>query len=379
MVARRIALASLLLLVVLATTELCLAVMLSENRHKQATASLIVLSRHQGPMLQARATANQASWSYETEWVLRNAREYPDLQSLEVKDSTTSLISLDMGNPPPEWMLARISHTPDPMQPVVWTMAYRIFAASDLVLMARIGLMGFLTWLCACLLITLISRPSRPRPVQMAEGATEPADSSPAAHEAPAVYEDSEIHDASPAAAPGEETVQAPAAKPEAPTSLPVVIEHSREQDFLYRLERELSRAAENALDLSVALIRADALREQADKAAKVLLAEFTHDDLLFRVDNRTWAIILPHNDLDQAMARIELFLRKVMAKAEEAALFGQASAGLSSRSGRMVEARRVYREAGIAVRKADPASGRIAGFRADPSRYRNFLTHHKI
>lgn len=151
----------------------------------------------------------------------------------------------------------------------------------------------------------------------------------------------------------------------------------AHEKDFLYRFEKEISRSAEHALDISLCLIKNQLAAWDSHDPIEALYKEFVHDDLVFELKQQTLAVILPHHDIDQAMARMELFLRKAHGPAQE--FFDACIIGLSSRSGRLVEAKRVYHESMIALKKADPKIGRMVGFKADPAKYRNFLTHQKV
>jgi hypothetical protein len=348
------------MIVLITIAEFCGAVILASNNHAQAKAVLHKLSAHQTPLLDAMLNGNRAVYDYESAWILRNAREYSNLHSLELRHQNELVLQLAMDDHSLPWLINTVVHTPDPTRKAQWVMRFQALHSGDYILLIRIGLIGIISWIAIALIMALAS--TAPRPVAKIE---------------PRSMAELDVTTAPPATSSDTFGLDNSPESPAFPS--PSHSDKKIEQDFLYRLEREIARSAEHALDLSICLLRSETIRSESGKAHTILLNEFTHDDLIFKVDNRTYAVILPHNDLDQAMARVELFLRKTLAKPEEANIFQSATAGLSSRSGRLVESRRVYREAGIALRKAEPNAGRIAGFRADPGRYRNYLTHHKI
>jgi hypothetical protein len=127
------------------------------------------------------------------------------------------------------------------------------------------------------------------------------------------------------------------------------------------------ARSAEGARSAGVAAARAS--------IAKLLRETFTSHDLLFEIDEDSFAVILPDTDIDQAVKSLE----GVRRKAAGAAVEGKArtlSIGVSSRAGRLVEEKTLLEEGGIARVKASREGGnRVVGFRADPARYRRALS----
>ncbi|MDR3130422.1 MAG: hypothetical protein LBU18_02645 [Treponema sp.] len=142
------------------------------------------------------------------------------------------------------------------------------------------------------------------------------------------------------------------------------------------RLDSELHRCASIEQDLTLmiaAFSGEDALTgEQYNEFAGMAVNFFNLRDLIFENGERGITIILPNMDLDQGLARAEDF-RSYLAPAFEG--LPDFRIGLSSRSGRLVDAGRLFFEAGEALRKAlrDPASPIIA-LRCDPEKYRAFL-----
>jgi hypothetical protein len=152
-----------------------------------------------------------------------------------------------------------------------------------------------------------------------------------------------------------------------------------REELVRERLAGELRRAAAGG---DLALIAAELnnrgisdevlYRRFAGEAARF----FGDRDCVFERGGQGISVIIPGVDLDGALAKAGEFHRLILAAYP--ALFPDESGlciGLSSRSGRAVDADRLLFEAGTALQKAlqDPASPIIA-FRIDPEKYRAFM-----
>jgi GGDEF domain-containing protein len=114
--------------------------------------------------------------------------------------------------------------------------------------------------------------------------------------------------------------------------------------------------------------------------AAGLLLGEFSHEDLIFEFGSDTFCVILPQHDLDQAIVRSELVMKKAEGlKEKEFKKPFEITVGLTSRNGRLLDASRFMKEGQVALRKASREEGRIVGFRPDPVRFRNFLRHQRV
>jgi len=145
------------------------------------------------------------------------------------------------------------------------------------------------------------------------------------------------------------------------------------------RLDSELHRCASFEQDLCFLLI--ETTNEQAWVGAYKVFAEiavsfFTFRDLIFERDNRGIAVILPNVDLDHGIGMAEEFSRKLKRNpAIPGTAHGKLKVGLTSRSGRLVDAERIIVEAEQALLKAihDPSS-EIVAFKSDPERYRAFI-----
>jgi hypothetical protein len=102
----------------------------------------------------------------------------------------------------------------------------------------------------------------------------------------------------------------------------------------------------------------------------------FTLRDLIFERGDRGISIIYPNIDLDMGFAKSEEFHNRILSKYSGA--FRDKTdlcIGLSSRSGRLVDAERIVFEAAEALERAlaDPVS-HIVAFKSDPEKYRAFV-----
>jgi GGDEF domain-containing protein len=142
------------------------------------------------------------------------------------------------------------------------------------------------------------------------------------------------------------------------------------------RLESELHRCASTEKDLVLILIELTRVKngELYKQAAEEAVAFFTSRDLVFEYGEYGIAVILPGADLDTGLAKSENFFQRVAEKISQDAA-SNLFIGLSSRSGRLLNADRLLLESGEALNRAkkDPKSSLIA-FRSDPDKYRAFI-----
>jgi hypothetical protein len=150
------------------------------------------------------------------------------------------------------------------------------------------------------------------------------------------------------------------------------------------RLESELHRCAANEQDLVFIIIEFKS-SEGLDMNFYNRLAQdavnfFTLRDLIFERGERGIDVIFPNIDLDMGFAKSEEFHNRILSK--YSGLFSSKTdlcIGLSSRSGRLIDAERLIFEASEALERAlsDPVS-HIVAFRSDPEKYRAFIASHK-
>lgn len=149
------------------------------------------------------------------------------------------------------------------------------------------------------------------------------------------------------------------------------------------RLEAELHRSASFEQDLTVMIIAFPELSFSAypdlfKQIADQVVSFFTFRDLIFEWKSQGFCILLPNIDLDHSFKMAEEFRNKLFTKINSDILKKSSwGIGLSSRSGRLLEANRLLLEASRALEKAleDPASP-IVAFKSDPERYRAFISN---
>jgi hypothetical protein len=146
------------------------------------------------------------------------------------------------------------------------------------------------------------------------------------------------------------------------------------------RLKAEIERAATADLDLSFARIvidlPADAPgRETAvAEVARQMRSSFPVADLLFESGPGCFSVVLPDQDLDQAVRTLD-GLRSRVASSASAGTRCTVSVGVSARGGRLIEENTLLVEAEIASSRAAREGGnRVVGFRADPAKFRAAL-----
>ena len=143
------------------------------------------------------------------------------------------------------------------------------------------------------------------------------------------------------------------------------------------RLESELKRAASFDQDLALALVslRAHDPEGENSKREAVLGAEirafFLFRDLIFHYAPGTACVILPNMELEEGIRSLRDFTRMVA----DSRPGYQVHAGLSSRSGRLLDAATLLTEAEGAIAKSRLDNEEsIYGFRADPAKYRALI-----
>jgi hypothetical protein len=146
------------------------------------------------------------------------------------------------------------------------------------------------------------------------------------------------------------------------------------------RLESELHRSAAAGEDLVFMVMQARKAKfgeETFRKLANEGVAFFTERDMVFERGEQGISLIVPSLNLDQGLAKSEQFRRHINNSMTDASGAGaDLCAGLTSRSGRLVEADRFILEASEALSRAmkDPTSSIIA-FRSNPEKYREYIS----
>lgn len=152
------------------------------------------------------------------------------------------------------------------------------------------------------------------------------------------------------------------------------------EEYLAERLNAELSRAASFEQDLVLLEVSHEGIARKSSVyglVTKTLLEFFNFRDLAFEQGSSGFAVILPNIDSDHALRLTEEFLKKIteLLRKEGSQDYLKLFMGLSSRSGRLVDAALLVTEAGSALKKAKAeADSRIVAFKADPNKYRAFV-----
>jgi GGDEF domain-containing protein len=149
------------------------------------------------------------------------------------------------------------------------------------------------------------------------------------------------------------------------------------------RLEAELHRSASFEQDLTVMIVAFPGLSfsaypELCKQIADQIVAFFTFRDLIFEWKGHGFCILLPNIDLDHSFKMAEEFRTKLLNKINSDTLKqAQWGIGLSSRSGRLLDADRLLREASRALEKAlEDKTSPIVAFKSDPERYRSYIAN---
>ena len=149
------------------------------------------------------------------------------------------------------------------------------------------------------------------------------------------------------------------------------------------RLDGELSRAAAIEQDLSILIMSLDGLDRESPEYAPIaqsLREFFSFRDLAFERGEEGFSVILPNLDAAHALRMAEEFHKKLTIQVRGREDGGEQRVlplymGLSSRAGRLVEARRLIEEAGLALERArEEDDSRIVAFKPDPDKYRLWL-----
>lgn len=147
----------------------------------------------------------------------------------------------------------------------------------------------------------------------------------------------------------------------------------SYEAHLTRRLDRELERAAENDLNLSLLMLYIADSRGSpvgANMLGTLVLEHFPFEDLVFEYNEGTACAVLPGYELDAALRKAERMWR--LLRRHDLGSF-HARIGASSRNGRLVESERMIDEAVTALAKTDKTAN-IVGFQPDPDRYRRYI-----
>jgi GGDEF domain-containing protein len=147
------------------------------------------------------------------------------------------------------------------------------------------------------------------------------------------------------------------------------------------RVKFEIDRAAATDQDLVLALISLDDFGSIPERdalysrIAKILLEEFTFQDLAFEYREGSYALIIPDTDLDMGIERLKLFQNRIASTIDLKQTM-TLCIGLSSRNGRLVNGATLLTESSNALKRAQQeGKGSLIAFRADPEKYREIIS----
>jgi len=159
------------------------------------------------------------------------------------------------------------------------------------------------------------------------------------------------------------------------------------------RLSSELHRCASHEQDLTFLVLELD--ESSGDSLYRIFTEEavsfFSMRDLIFERGEKGISVIIPNENLEEGMTKAEGFRNRLIGKLPEFSgpefsgmlpselysMKGMAGLriGLSSRSGRLIEADRLILEASRALEKTmDEPQSPIIAFKSDPEKYRDFI-----
>ncbi|MDR2376163.1 MAG: hypothetical protein LBD96_06980 [Treponema sp.] len=147
------------------------------------------------------------------------------------------------------------------------------------------------------------------------------------------------------------------------------------------RLDSELHRCASTEQDLAliVAVVKEPAKldAEQFQLFCREAVQYFEHRDLIFEYQDQGISVICPGFSLEQAFAASEEFNNRVLGQlSRPAGSKVDFRFGISSRSGRLIDAGQISFEAAEALKKAvDDRESHIVAFKSDPEKYRHYIT----
>ena len=186
-----------------------------------------------------------------------------------------------------------------------------------------------------------------------------------------------------PAAPPPQEAEPAPAVTRQKETPRGLYSPHGNigwEDYTADRLESELHRCAASEQDLALITLEFKKVRESDgdfyNRLAEEAVRYFTGRDLAFEKGQRGITLICPGIDLETGFEKCDAFHNRMMDKYPQVLQAKtELCLGLSSRAGRLIDAKRLLFEASEALERAlaDPVS-HIVAFKSDPEKYRAFI-----
>ena len=145
------------------------------------------------------------------------------------------------------------------------------------------------------------------------------------------------------------------------------------------RLDSELIRSASSEEDITLMMIRIkdfDTESPNAQEFYDIILSYIQFKDMIFEYGNDGFSCIVHNMTIDAALKFAEEIYEQLSEKLKELGMDNEIGIGISTRSFRLIPAKRIFTEAQEALQRAflDPDTP-IVAFRVDPEKYRQYIS----
>lgn len=145
------------------------------------------------------------------------------------------------------------------------------------------------------------------------------------------------------------------------------------------RLDSELIRSASSEEDITLMMIRIkdfDTESPNAQEFYDIILSYIQFKDMIFEYGNDGFSCIVHNMTIDVALKFAEEIYEQLSEKLKELGMDNEIGIGISTRSFRLIPAKRIFTEAQEALQRAfmDPDTP-IVAFRVDPEKYRQYIS----
>lgn len=145
------------------------------------------------------------------------------------------------------------------------------------------------------------------------------------------------------------------------------------------RLDSELIRSASSEEDITLMMIRIkdfDTESPNAQEFYDIILSYIQFKDMIFEYGKDGFSCIVHNMTIDAALKFAEEIYEQLSEKLKELGMDNEIGIGISTRSFRLIPAKRIFTEAQEALQRAfmDPDTP-IVAFRVDPEKYRQYIS----
>lgn len=145
------------------------------------------------------------------------------------------------------------------------------------------------------------------------------------------------------------------------------------------RLDSELIRSASSEEDITLLMIRIkdfDTDSPNAQEFYDIILSYIQFKDMIFEYGKDGFSCIVHNMTIDAALKFAEEIYEQLSEKLKELGMDNEIGIGISTRSFRLIPAKRIFTEAQEALQRAflDPDTP-IVAFRVDPEKYRQYIS----